>query len=262
LKKQIKTPPRIGVLTGTGIGDCIQTDKINESFQYNKIPNFPVSTVEGHAGNLIFGNIGNKPAIMMQGRFHLYEGYTPLEVTFPIRVMQELGVKELIVLNASGGIHPAFTTGDMMIITDHINLTGENPLLGPNEETWGIRFPEMTQAYDKSLSGLAEASGKETGIKLQKGVYAGLKGPSLETPAEIRFLKTIGADTVGFSTVQEVIAAVHGGMKVLGISIITNINDPDNPIPATLEEVIKVAESVSPKIDTIIQSIAGKLDEK
>ncbi len=262
LKTRIKKPPRIGIVTGTGQGHSIEPDEITESFEYKNIPNFPVSTVRGHTGRLVFGSVKNSSAVIMHGRFHLYEGYSSLDVTFPIRIMQQLGVRILILSNAAGGINTEFNTGDIMVISDHINLTGENPLVGPNEASWGPRFPEMTQAYDKDLAGLAESAGKEAGINLKKGVYAGLRGPSLETPAEIRFLKTIGADAVGFSTIQEVIAAVHSGMKVLGLSTVTNINDPDNPVSVTLESVIEVAESVSPKIDLLIHNIAGNMNER
>ena len=194
----------------------------------------------------------------MQGRFHLYEGYSPLEVTFPIRVMQELGVKVLILSNAAGGLNPEFAAGDIMIITDHINLTGSNPLMGPNEDSWGIRFPDMIEAYDKELLELAEIAGRNEGIPLQKGVYVGLTGPSLETRAEVRFLRTIGADAVGFSTVQEVIAAVHAGIKVLGLSTITNMHDPDNPTPATVEAVIAVAKEAAPRLEAVIKNVVGK----
>jgi len=180
-------------------------------------------------------------------------------VTFPIRVMQALGVKALILSNAAGGLNPEFTAGDIMTIVDHINLTGSNPLIGPNEERWGIRFPDMIEAYDKKLVELAETAGSDEGIPLQKGVYAGLKGPSLETRAEVRFLRTIGADAVGFSTVQEVIAAVHAGINVLGLSTITNINDPDNPTPATVEEVIAVAKEAAPRLEAVIKNVILKL---
>jgi purine-nucleoside phosphorylase len=200
-----------------------------------------------------------KQIMAMQGRFHLYEGYSPLEVTFPIRVMQELGVKVLILSNAAGGLNPGYHAGDIMIITDHINLTGSNPLIGGNEKSWGIRFPDMIEAYDKKLAEIAETAGKDEGIPLQKGVYVGLKGPSLETRAEVRFLRLIGADAVGFSTIQEVIAAVHAGIKVLGLSTITNLNDPDQPVPITVEEVIEVAKNAAPKLEAVIKNVIEKI---
>jgi purine-nucleoside phosphorylase len=257
LKAHINKSPEIGILTGTGLGNSLGSIDIDVSFNYKDIPNFPVSTVQAHLGKLLFGGLNGKPVIAMQGRFHLYEGYSPADVTFPIRVMQELGVKILILSNAAGGLNPDFKVGDIMIIKDHINLTGSNPLIGPNEESWGIRFPDMSRAYDEKLALLAEDAGAKAGIRMQKGVYAGLKGPSLETPAEVRFLKTVGAEAVGFSTVQEVISAVHGGMRVLCLSTITNINDPDKPVPATIEEIISVAEKAAPRLETIINDVAG-----
>lgn len=255
--KDLKTGKdfKIGLMTGTGLGESAQSLATAASFEYKEIPHFPVSTVESHIGKLLVGDMHGKRIIAMQGRFHLYEGYSPLEVTFPIRVMQRLGVKILILSNASGGLNPGFKPGDIMIIKDHINLTGSNPLIGQNDESWGIRFPDMSEAYDKSLAALAEKAGSDTGIDLKKGVYAGLKGPSLETPAEVRFLKTIGTDAVGFSTVQEVIAAVHARMKVLGLSTITNVNDPDSPVPATVKEIIEVARKAVPDLDKIISKV-------
>jgi purine-nucleoside phosphorylase len=197
----------------------------------------------------------------MQGRFHLYEGYSPAEVAFPIRVMQELGVKILMLSNAAGGLNPSFKAGDIMIITDHINLTGANPLIGPNEDRWGLRFPDMAHAYDKKLISMAAKAAQSRGVPVRKGVYVGLKGPSLETPAEIRFLKTIGAEAVGFSTVQEVITAVHAGMRVLGFSIITNVHDPEKPVPATVEKIIEVAKAATPELEKIIRKVVEKIHE-
>jgi purine-nucleoside phosphorylase len=197
----------------------------------------------------------------MQGRFHLYEGYSPAEVIFPIRVMQELGVGTLILSNAAGGLNPGFNTGDIMLIRDHINLTGANPLVGPNDDRWGIRFPDMSNAYDNELIAIAEEIAGAAGLALRSGVYAGLKGPSLETPAEIRFLKTIGADAVGLSTVQEVIAAVHGGMRVLGFSTITNVHNPEKPVVATVEEIIEVAKTATPILEKLTRKVVEKLNE-
>jgi purine-nucleoside phosphorylase len=259
IESYIKNPPQIGLMTGTGLGASTEFLDISVSLEYKDIPNFPTSTVESHYGRLLFGDMCGKQIMAMQGRFHLYEGYSPLEVTFPIRVMQELGVKMLILSNAAGGLNRKFTAGDIMIIIDHINLTGSNPLIGRNEESWGIRFPDMIEAYDKELVELAETAGRDEGIPLQKGVYVGLKGPSLETRAEVRFLRTIGADAVGFSTIQEVIAAVHAGIKVLGLSTITNINDPDNPMPTTVEKVIAVADKAAPRLEAIIKNVVAKI---
>ncbi|MBW2406021.1 MAG: purine-nucleoside phosphorylase [Deltaproteobacteria bacterium] len=259
LKSYIKKTPQIGLMTGTGLGEITKFLDKSVSFEYKDIPHFPVSTVKSHHGRLLFGDMCGEQLMAMQGRFHLYEGYSPLEVSFPIRVMQELGVKVLILSNAAGGLNPKYTEGDIMIIIDHINLTGLNPLIGPNEDSWGIRFPDMTDAYDKEMIKLAETAGRDEDIQLQKGVYVGLKGPSLETCSEVRFLRTIGADAVGFSTIQEVIAAVHAGIKVLGLSIITNIHDPDNPKPITAEEVIAVADEAAPRLEAIIKNVVATL---
>ena len=262
LRAQIDRPPMIGLLTGTGLGESVTSLDVSATFSYRDLPHFPLSTVESHPGRLLFGCMRDYQVMVMQGRFHMYEGYSALEVVFPIRVMQRLGVKILILTNAAGGLNLSFKAGDIMVIRDHINLTGSNPLVGPNEQSWGVRFPDMTRAYDLQLSVLAEKAGKARGILLKKGVYAGLKGPSLETPAEVQFLKTIGADAVGFSTIQEVIAAVHAGMKVLGLSTITNINNPDEPVPASVEDIIAVAEAAAPKLDAVISYIVEHIDER
>ena len=198
--------------------------------------------------------------MVMQGRFHLYEGYSARQVTFPIRVMQEMGVTILLVTNAAGGLNRSLKAGDIMIIRDHINLTGDNPLVGTNEDAWGVRFPDMTRAYDGQLGRYAEEAGRQHGFDLRSGVYAGLKGPSLETPAEVRFLQKIGADAVGFSTIQEVIAGVHARMRVLGLSIITNINDPDHPEPASVEDIIAVAEAAAPNLEKVLRYVVEHID--
>lgn len=255
LKNQLKALPEIAFLTGTGLGSSTDSMEIDFRLSYGDIPDFPVSTVESHRGELIFGRFCNKKMMVMQGRFHLYEGYSPLEVTFPIRVMQALGVKYLVISNASGGLNLDFSTSEVMIIKDHINLTGHNPLKGPNIDDWGIRFPDMTQVYDKQLAKLAFEAASKAKIPIRHGVYAGLSGPSLETPAETRFLKTIGADAVGFSTVMEAIAGVHAGMKVLGLATITNINDPDNPEKATVEDIILTANKAASNINLILKGV-------
>ncbi|WP_373497783.1 purine-nucleoside phosphorylase [Desulfococcus sp.] len=259
LEKRIGIRPRVGILTGTGLGESAGGLTVREAFDYSDIPHFPVSTVEGHRGRLLFGDSGGMPVTVMQGRIHLYEGYTPLQVTFPIRVMRRLGVTTLILSNAAGGFDPAFVPGDIMIITDHINLTGANALMGPNEADWGIRFPDMNHVYDPALRALAREAAGQCRIPLREGVYAGLTGPSLETPAEVRYLKIIGADAVGFSTVQEAIVAVHAGMRVLGLSIITNVNDPDRPVPATVEEIIAVANRAAPALERLIQTLLERV---
>jgi len=260
-RRCIHKQPKIGLLTGTGLGTSVEPLEISSSFEYKDIPYFPVSTVGGHKGKLLFGGMAGREIIAMQGRFHLYEGYSSREVSFPVRVMQELGVKILIISNASGGLNLSFNVRDIMIISDHINLTGFNPLIGQNEENWGIRFPDMIQAYDKKLIESVESIGKDIGVVLKRGVYVGLTGPSLETPAEMRFLRAIGADAVGFSTIPEVIASVHGGMRVLGLSVVTNIQNPDQPQRVPLEAVIEAAKTVAPILGRIIKKVVENIDE-
>jgi len=255
IREKCRLAPYVGILTGTGLGDGTEGLEMDAIMDYSKIPHMPASTVQGHAGKLILGRMAGVPMIRFQGRFHLYEGYDPAAVTFPIRVMQEMGVCLLILTNAAGGVCPDFEPGDIMIIRDHLNLTGENPLIGPNEDNWGIRFPDMSFAYDAILSKTALEMGEAENISVKKGIYAGLKGPSLETPAEIRYLKTMGADAVGFSTVQESIAAVHARMRVLGLSVITNVHDPDNPEPTTVESVIAVAGTAAQRLQRLLHRI-------
>ncbi len=262
LKAAAPARPAVGIFTGTGLSEVLSFVKPHTILEYREIPNFPKSTVVSHPGRLVFGQACGQDIVALNGRFHLYEGYAPREVSFPVRVLQALGVKTLILTNAAGGIHSGLNSGDIMVITDHINLTGENPLIGPNEDQWGIRFPHMIDAYDKTLAQSALESGRALGIRLAPGVYAGLKGPSLETPAEIRFLKRIGADAVGFSTIQEVIAAIHGGLRVLGLSIITNINNPDEPEPATVEEVLTVAGRTVPQLVELVTRVLNQLGNK
>lgn len=259
IQKNSSVSPVVGFLTGTGLGASLDAMDVKDGFDYSEIPNFPVSTVEGHRGKLLCGSLAGVEMIAMQGRFHLYEGYSPREVTFPVRVMQELGLKHLVVSNASGGLNLNFFPGDIMIIHDHINLTGQTPLTGANEAFWGLRFPDMSGVYDRRLSLTAEKAVLKRGLPLRTGVYAGLCGPSLETPAETRYLKTIGADAVGFSTVMEAIAGVHGGMKILGLAIITNINDPDVPQKATVEEIIHYAEKAAVNVGLILEDVVGTL---
>jgi purine-nucleoside phosphorylase len=256
---QMETPPQIALLTGTGLGDSTRSIRITKTVDYAQIPHYPQSTVESHAGNLGLGTLAGKEILVFSGRCHLYEGYSPQAVTFSIRIMQELGVGCLILSNASGGLNTDFEAGDIMVIADHINLTGENPLVGPNEDSWGLRFPDMVKAYDRDLARIASDAAGRAGFSLREGVYVGLKGPSLETPAEMRFLRRIGADAVGFSTVMETIAAVHGGLRVLGLSTITNINDPDDPAPATMEAILAVAQKTAPRLDAIIRGVIEAL---
>ena len=261
IQKQIDTTPLVGLVSGTGLADVADVFSPTCTLPYHTIPHFSTPTVAGHSGRVLLGKISQTHIIAMQGRFHLYEGYTPQQVTFPIRVMQELGVRYLILTNASGGLAPDFMGGDIMVITDHINLTGANPLCGPNETAWGIRFPDMSRAYDTALATLAVETASTIGEPVQKGVYAGLRGPSLETPAEVRYLKTIGADAVGFSTVQEVIVAVHTNMRVLGLSMITNVHRPESHEKITLEGVLSVARAAAPRLTTLIRHILEKHDE-
>jgi purine-nucleoside phosphorylase len=261
VRRRLSSTPRTAVLAGTGLGDMVDACDIQTSIAYDQIPHFPTSTVQSHAGRLVVGSMGGQPVVILQGRFHLYEGYGPRAVTFPIRVLQALGIRTLVITNASGGLNPAFVVGDIMIINDHINLTGANPLVGPNETTWGPRFPDMTAAYDASLRAWAWDAAKGMGAGLRRGIYAGLKGPSLETPAEMRFLRTIGADAVGFSTVMESLAAVHGGMRVLGLSTITNMCLPDAPTPASVDAIIGVAQVAAPRLAAIVAGVLNRLSD-
>jgi purine-nucleoside phosphorylase len=255
LKERIDIEPEIGIILGTGLSGL--GEKIEDKFviPYKEIPNFPVSTVESHLGNLVFGKLGNKNVVAMQGRFHLYEGYTPGQVVFPIRVMKFMGVNILIESNAAGGLNPFFNRGDLIIITDHINLTGQNPLIGENDERFGPRFPDMSSPYSPEIIEIAEKVGIEEKIFLKKGVLVGLIGPNLETKAEYRFLRLIGADMVCMSTVIEVIAAVHLGLKVFGISVITDMCLPDALKPVSFEEIVEVANSAEPKLTKIVEKI-------
>ena len=255
LSKSFKSHPQVAVITGTGLGEITSTLQIEHAIEYQSIPDFPVSTVVSHPGRMLFGSLAGQSAVVMQGRFHLYEGYSPLAVTFPIRVFQALKVKVLVLVNASGGLNSAFAAGDIMIIDDHINLTGENPLVGNNEDVWGTRFPDMTSAYSMRLREMAHQASRHLQIRTRRGVYAGLKGPSLETPAEIRFLQTIGADAVGFSTVMETIAAVHAGIEVLGLATITNVCTSQRPVPADVDKIISIAESTAPQISDMITRV-------
>jgi len=247
--------PEIGIFTGTGLEKSVQSVQVAAEFAYSELPHFPVSTVEGHPGRLLAGEISGRNVLVMQGRFHLYEGYRPEEVVFPVRVMQSLGIQTMIITNAAGGLNPHFHPGDIMIIDDHINLTGQNPLVGPNDDRWGTRFPDMSRAYDAALADLAEKNADRLGISIRRGVYAGLQGPSLETPAEVRFLKRIGADAVGFSTIQEAIAGVHARLRILALSTITNLSDPERPSPATLPDILAVARQAAPRVDALMRSV-------
>ncbi|MBT8338871.1 MAG: purine-nucleoside phosphorylase [Desulfatitalea sp.] len=256
---QLGHDARTAIMTGTGLGDMADALEDPVGLDYDQIPHFPAATVQSHLGRLVSGHLQGFPVLVLQGRFHLYEGYTPLAVTFPIRVLQALGVRNLVLTNASGGLNPGFAVGDTMVIADHINLTGENPLVGSNEAGWGERFPDMTAAYDPHLRDIVSTAAGRLDLPFRQGVYAGLKGPSLETPAEMRFLQTIGADAVGFSTVMETIAAVHGGMRVLGLSTITNMCRPNVPAPASVEEIITVARAAAPRLAVLLGAVSNEI---
>ena len=261
ISQYLDAAPRVGIITGTGLGDITSGFQTDRAIDYQTIPNFPKSTVVSHHGLMLLGSLARQPTIIMQGRFHLYEGYSPMAVTFPIRVFQALKIEVLILINAAGGLNPEFTAGDIMVIQDHINLTGENPLIGENHNAWGPRFPDMTTAYSKRLRGLVYKAAERVQTRVRQGVYAGLKGPSLETPAEVRFLKDCGADAVGFSTVLETIAAVHAGIKVMGFATITNTCGGQDPDPADVNQIISIAKGAAPQISGIITHAIGQLRE-
>ena len=257
LKGKMTTQPDTAIILGTGLGGLSKEITDKTEIPYADIPNFPVSTVEGHSGKLIFGKLGQKDIIAMQGRFHFYEGYTLQEVTFPVRVFRELGIKTLFVSNASGGCNPAFKVGDLMIITDHINYILDNPLCGPNIP-YGPRFPGMKEVYDKELIGKADAIAKELGVQVQHGVYLATKGPTFETPSEYKMFRIWGADAVGMSTVPEVIVAVHCGIKIFGISVITDMGVGEDVVEASHEEVQKAAALVEPKMMAIMREMINR----
>ncbi len=254
LKAKMSSSPTTAIILGTGLGRLADEIEIESSISYQDIPNFPVSTVEGHSGRLLFGKLGGKDIIAMQGRFHFYEGYSMKEVTFPIRVMYELGIKTLFVSNAAGGTNPNFEIGDLMIITDHINLFPEHPLRGKNFPT-GPRFPDMHEAYDHQLIAMADQIAAEKGIKVQHGVYLGTQGPTFETPAEYRMFYRLGADSVGMSTVPEVIVAHHCGIRVFGVSIITDLGIEGQIVEVSHEEVQEAANKVQPLMADIMREM-------
>lgn len=248
------TKPQTAIILGTGLGRLADEIVIEQEIPYSEIPHFPQSTVEGHSGKLLLGKLGGKDVLAMQGRFHFYEGYSMREVTFPVRVMYELGIQTLFVSNAAGGTNPSFSVGDIMIITDHINFFPEHPLRGKNFPT-GPRFPDMHEAYDKNLIALADTIAQEKGIKVQHGVYLGTQGPTFETPAEYRMFARLGADAVGMSTIPEVIVANHCGIKVFGVSIITDLGGFDNPVEVSHEEVQVAANKVQPLMTDIMREM-------
>lgn len=259
LKGRTGASPQVGIILGTGLGGLVNEIEASHVVPYEEIPHFPVSTVEGHSGKLIFGTLGGKQVLAMQGRFHYYEGYDMKQVTFPVRVMKAMGINDLVVSNASGGVNPGFEIGDLMILNDHINLFPTNPLIGTNYPELGPRFPDMSDVYDKELIGKAKAIASRNGIKVQEGVYAGLSGPCLETPAEYNYIRVIGGDTVGMSTVPEVIVGRHGGMRCFAISIITDLGVPGRIVKVTHQDVIDVASKAEPKMTLIMKELVAEM---
>lgn len=259
LNERIDHQPEFGIILGTGLGGLVSEIEIQHQFSYEDIPNFPVSTVEGHSGNLIFGKLGNKQVVAMQGRFHYYEGYSMQEVVFPVRVMKFLGIKHLFVSNASGGVNPDYSIGDLMIQDDHINLFPANPLTGPNLNELGPRFPDMSEPYDKGLIAQAQSLATELGFQVQTGTYAGVTGPTLETPAEYFYIRTIGADAVGMSTVPEVITARHMGIPCFAVSIITDLGVKGKIVEVTHEDVQRVAQEAEPRMTQLITELIGRI---
>ncbi|MES2703631.1 MAG: purine-nucleoside phosphorylase [Bacteroidota bacterium] len=259
IQKKVKNNPVTGIILGSGLGGLIDIIEQKTEIAYTDIPNFPVSTVEGHSGKLVFGRIGDKEVVLMAGRFHYYEGYSMEEVTFPVRVMKALGVETLIVSNAAGGMNKAFTIGDLMILTDHINQFPEHPLRGHNDERLGTRFPDMSQPYDHKLITQAQVIAAKQGLEVKTGVYVGLQGPTFETPAEYKWLHVIGGDAVGMSTVPEVIVARHGGMRVFAMSVITDIGISDVPVTITHEEVLEAANAAAPKMAVLVAELVKEM---
>lgn len=259
IRSKIQEIPTIGLIMGSGLG--VLGDYIEDSvtIAYDTIPHFPLSTVEGHAGELVIGQLSGKQVILMRGRFHMYEGYEPAVTAFPVRVMKQLGVETLVVTNAAGGINLDFTSGNLMLIADHINMTGKNPLIGANEDAFGPRFPDMSEAYSERLREIAHQVAQELAIELQEGIYAGLLGPSYETPAEIKMLRVLGADAVGMSTVAEVIAARHSQMEVVGISCISNMAAGILKQPLSHIEVIETTERVKSQFLSLITTLVGRI---
>lgn len=259
VRARFPRPIDVAIILGTGLGGLADEIDVEQTIEYKDLPNFPLSTVESHKGRLLCGTLGGKTVVAMQGRFHRYEGYSLQQVTFPVRVLRALGADTLIVSNACGGMHPLWEAGDLMVISDHINLLGDNPLIGPNDDSLGARFPDMSEPYDPAFRALAREVASQHGITIREGVYVAVQGPNLETRAEYRFLRGIGADVVGMSTVPEVIVARHGGMRVLGLSIITDQCLPDALEPASLAKIVGVARSAEPKLAAVVKGVIARL---
>lgn len=259
IRARTSARPGIGIILGTGLGGLAQRIQVETSIPYEEIDGFPLSTVESHTGRLLLGTLGGKPVVAMQGRFHRYEGYTLQQATFPVRVMRALGADTLIVSNACGGMNPFWAPGDLVLIADHINLLGDNPLIGPNVDALGPRFPDMSAPYDPALQALAVEVALERRITLRRGVYVAVAGPNLETRAEYRMLRMMGADVVGMSTVPEVIVALHGGMRVMGVSIITDQCLPDALEPADITRIIATASAAEPGLTALVEGVVERL---
>ncbi len=258
IRQEIKIVPEVAIILGTGLGKLTKQIKQQTGIDYEKIPNFAVSTVESHTGRMIAGNLSGKKVVAMEGRFHCYEGYSAEEVTFPVRVLKELGAKTLVVSNVAGGLNLDYQKGEIVLIDDHINMTGVNPLMGLNDNRLGPRFPDMSAPYSPRLMKLTEEAAKEQKISVKRGVYLGIAGPNLETRAEYRMMRTMGADLVGMSTIPEVLVGVHMGMKILGISIVTDICDPDHLEAIDIKEIIRIANEAGPKLGRLVEAAVKK----
>jgi purine-nucleoside phosphorylase len=259
VRARFERTPEVAIILGTGLGGLAERIQVEATIEYGDIPGFPLSTVESHAGRLLCGTLSGRTVAAMQGRFHRYEGYSLSQVTFPVRVLRALGAETLVVSNACGGMHPLWAPGDLMLIADHLNMLGDNPLIGPNDSRLGPRFPDMSDPYDARLRAVARAVAADLKVTLREGIYVSVPGPNLETRAEYRFLRGIGADVVGMSTVPEVIVAVHGGMRVLGISIITDQCLPDALEPASVEKIIAVASRAEPNLTALVCGVLERL---
>jgi purine-nucleoside phosphorylase len=260
LKEKIKHRPSVVIILGTGLGGLIESIEVETLLPYEQIPHFPRSTVKGHQGNLIFGKLKSKDVAVLQGRFHYYEGYSTRELTFPLRTLSQLGAETLVVTNAAGGLDTSFIPGTIMVISDHLNFIGENPLRGKNVDVWGSRFPDLSEPYDRKLIDVTMQCADTLNMtNVTTGIYVAIPGPSLETPAETRFLRSAGADAVGMSSVPEVIVAKHAGMKVLGLSAVANVNDPDNFTPILLDDIIKAAQKIEPGLQELIKKFLSTL---
>lgn len=259
VRARLARAPEVAIILGTGLGGLGREIALEAEIPYAEIPGFARATVESHAGRLLAGTLGGRAVVAMAGRFHRYEGYDLRQVAFPVRVLRALGARILIVSNACGGLHPLWSPGDLVLISDHINLLGDNPLVGPNDDAVGPRFPDLSAPYDAALGALARAVALERGITLREGVYAAVGGPNLETRAEYRMLRAFGADVVGMSTVPEVIAAVHAGLRVLGVSIITDLGLPDALEPADVARIIRTAAEAEPRLTTLVRGVVERL---